>query len=112
MSVTFEQLCRQAGVALAKNGLHFAKEYRTCEAQARFNVAVRALIDQSAADETKHEREKAKLARANSELAAKLAEAERAKADAEKATIRRGLEATDLPEVTRKRIMTTSANGE
>jgi hypothetical protein len=109
---TFHQLCQQAGVTLASNGLYFAKEHRTCEAQARFNVAVRAMIDQAAADEAKHEREKARLAKANSELAARLAEAERAKANAEKATIRRGLEATDLPEVTRARIMSTTPNGE
>jgi len=108
MAVTFDQLCRQADVTLAKNGLYFAPEHRTCEATARVNVAVRANLDAWAAEEAKHEREKAKLAKENSILAAKLSEAQTAKHDAEKRCIALGLEASNMSPVERERILSLS----
>ena len=71
MSVTFSQLLDQAGVSLAKNGLHLEKKDRNCEATSRLLVAVRAMIDNHNADALKSEIEKTKLAKENSALAAK-----------------------------------------
>lgn len=111
MTVTFEQILRQANVRMSpKNPAYLAKDCRTCEATSRLIVAIRAALDNGASDTARQEGEKAKLARENSVLAGKLADAERKVAEAEKIAITRGLEATELPEATRKRIMCTNGS--
>ncbi len=107
--VTFEQLLRQAKVDLSPGGLYLAKEYRNCEAMSRVFVAVRACIDGHADELQKLHKDLASMANEKSKLAATLAEREREIAKAEKATIRIGLENSDLPQVTRERLL--NANG-
>jgi len=115
---TLSELAKQAGVEFVTGRMYFTQEHRNCHAMEKFCVAINAHLDQDIKQSTansdfiaKLEREKSKLANENSKLAAELTVAIKEKAAAEKMTIQRGLEATDLPEVTRVRIMSTSNNG-
>jgi len=109
MTVTFDQLLKQAKVEMDAKGLYLVKAHRTCEAVARVFVAVRAMIDSAAQSEIGHEQSISKLARENSRLAAELADRERQVADAQRSAIRRGLEA--IPEISqnsRDRLLTVN----
>ena len=108
--VTFEQLLRQAKVDLSLGGLYLAKEYRNCESMSRVFVAVRACIDGHADELQKLHKEVAGMAKEKSNLAATLAEREREIAKADRATIRIGLENTDLPRETRERLLAVNGS--